>query len=110
MTDEKLREYRLIYQDAQATGGWAFQDLDTLDQARELEQSIRDREKKENPKKPPAIIFLRQHVVVTIGGKAAYNTKSEADAAAAKENELRPLSASVSVLFQPDVPYEILYG
>ena len=100
---EKKGEYRLIYQDSQVPGGWDYKDLDTLDQVRELEAKIRE-------KNPRVKVFLRQHVVVTIGGKSAYDTKSEADAATAKENELRPLSASVSVLFNPDCPYDILYG
>ncbi len=103
MSNEKAGEYRLIYQAAEVPGGWTFQDLDTLAQAKELEKQIKE-------KNPRGKAFLRQHVVVTIGGNACYDTKREADAAAVKENEKRPNSASVTVLYHSEVPNKILYG
>jgi len=98
----KSGEYRLIFTLLGDPYHWDFQDVETLEQAQELiakkkQQGVRD-------------VFLRQHVVVTIGGKTQYNTRREAEEAAAKENAKSFNSASVSVLHHQDCPGEILYS
>ncbi|OGY41789.1 MAG: hypothetical protein A2Y67_04065 [Candidatus Buchananbacteria bacterium RBG_13_39_9] len=95
-------EYRVIFTLLGDFNHWDFQDLETFEQAQKLIT-----EKKQQGAKD---VFLRQHVVVTIGGKARYNTRREADKAAAKENAKSFNSASVSVLHHQDCPGEILYG
>jgi hypothetical protein len=99
---EHAGEYRVIFKDSEDSASWGYMDLKTFEEA----QALIAEKKQQKVKK----VFLRQHVIVTCGGKAHYNTKHEADVAADQENAKRPNSASVSVLFESDCPYEILYG
>jgi hypothetical protein len=101
----KDREYRVIFLGpwGETRVAWRFLDLDSLEKAQALLELLKTQA-------GIADAFLRQHLVVIDGSKSAYDTLSEAAAAAEKRNTQRPNSAEVMVLYHEDCPANILYG